>query len=191
VEEKYPELFKGIGCLPVEHKIQLRENAQPVIKPARRCPAHIKDELKRELEHLEGQNIIAAVEEPTDWLNQMVWERKSSGKLRICIDPRDLNKAIKREHYQLPTRAEIESEMAGARYFTKLDAANGFYQIKLDEESAKLCTFNTPFGRYYFKRLAMGLTSALEVFHRTVQRILEGREGVRNFIDDVIIWAKR
>jgi hypothetical protein len=50
--------------------------------------------------------------------------------------------------------------------------------------------FNTPFGRYYFKRLAMGLTSAPEVFHRTVQHILEGREGARNFIDDVIIWGK-
>ena len=189
VAAKYPELFTGVGCLPVKHKIQLEENATPVIRPARRCPAHIKDELKKELERLEEQGIITKVQEPTDWVNQMVWERKKSGSLRICIDPRDLNKAVKREHYQLPTREEIETEMTGAKYFSKLDAANGFFQIELEEESAKLCTFSTPFGRFYFNRLPMGLTSSPEVFHRTVSQIIEGLEGARNFIDDIIVWG--
>ncbi len=68
-------------------------------------------------------------------------------KLRICIDPQDLNKAIKREQYPLRTIEEIVAEMPNAKVFSVLDANYGFWQVKLDEESSKLCTFNTPFGR--------------------------------------------
>jgi len=70
------------------------------------------------------------------------------GKLRICMDPRDLNRAIKREHYQMPTIEEIATRLSGARVFTVVDAKNGFWQIELDDESSRLTTFNTPFGRY-------------------------------------------
>jgi hypothetical protein len=69
-------------------------------------------------------------------------------KLRICIDPRDLNRAICREHYQLPTVEEVTTRLAGAKKFTVCHAKDGFHQIQLDEESSYLTTFNTPFGRY-------------------------------------------
>jgi hypothetical protein len=69
-------------------------------------------------------------------------------KPRICIDPRDLNRAICREHYQLPTGEEVTTLLAGAKKFTVCDAKDGFHQIQLDEESSYLTTFNTPFGRY-------------------------------------------
>ena len=69
---------------------------------------------------------------------------KPDGSLRICLDPRDLNKAIKREHYQLPTFDEIASRLTGATKFTKVDANKGYWQIPLDEQSSKLTTTNTP-----------------------------------------------
>lgn len=62
--------------------------------------------------------------------------------------------------------------------------------MDLDEESAKLCTFNTPFGRHCFLRLPFGICSAPEVFHRTVQQLFDGIEGVGVFLDDIIIWGK-
>lgn len=62
------------------------------------------------------------------------------------MDPKELNKAIMIEHYQIPTWEEILSEMAGAQWFAKLDASHGFWQLQLDEKSAELSTFNTPFG---------------------------------------------
>ncbi len=80
--------------------------------------------------------------------------------------------------------------MSGACYFSKLDAASGFYQIVLDEESSRLCTFNTPFGRHCFLRLPFGISSAPEVFHRTVQQLFDGIEGVGVFIDDVVVWGE-
>ena len=86
----------------------------------------------------------------TDWVNSLVIVKKQNGSLRLCLDPRDLNKAIKREHFKLPTAEEIFAEMNNPKYFTKLDASNGYWHIPVDEESSKLLTFNSPFGRFSF-----------------------------------------
>lgn len=103
------------------------------------------------------------------------------------MDHGDLIKNIKREHYQIPKHEEIASEMAGARYFSKLDAAQGFWQIKLDEESSKYCTFNTLYGRYRFLRMPFGIISASEIFHCVMDNILKGLEGVHCYVDDVVV----
>ncbi len=95
-----------------------------------------------------------------------------------------------REHYQLPTVEKITCRLSKAKYFTVLDASSGFWQLKLDEESSCLCTFNTPFGCYRFFRLAFGMNSAPEMFHRTVGQLFEGIEGIATYIDDLLIWGE-
>ncbi len=133
--------------------------------------------------------VIKKVNEPTDWVNSMVITQKKNGELRIWMDPKDLNEHIKREHYQIPTREEIISEMSGASYFMMLDASQGFWQLKLEESSTRYCTFNTPFGRHCFPRLPFGIKSAPEIFHRAMEQIIEGLDGVPVYIDDIIIWG--
>lgn len=113
--------------------------------------------------------VIKKVEEPTVWVNSVVSTKKKNGDLRVCMDPKDLNEDIKREHSQIPKREEITSQMAGAKYFTKLNASQGSWQTKLDESSTKYCTFDTPFGRYCFLRLPFGIISASEIFHRAME----------------------
>lgn len=103
-------------------------------------------------------------------------------KLRLCIDPKELNKYIKREHYQLHARGEFFGDLAGAKYLSKLDASSGFWQACLDKESSRIWTFNTPLGRYSFKTLPFGLTSAPEVFHRTIQQFFLSCEKFHVFI---------
>jgi len=131
----------------------------------------LRNRLHKELNKLEKLNIVSKVDEPTDWLNSLVIVEKKTGQLRLCIDPRDLSKNIKPEHFHLPTKTEITVEMAGAKWFTKLDASNGFWQIELDKPTARLCTFNTSFGRYCFNRLPFGICSSPEVFHKTVSQM--------------------
>ncbi|RXN33947.1 retrotransposon-like family member retr-1 [Labeo rohita] len=79
--------------------------------------------------------------------------------------------------------------MAGAKFFTKLDASQGFWQLKLHKDSTKYCTFNTPFGRYSFLRMPFGISSAPEVFHRAMEHIIEGIDGVRVYVDDIVLWG--
>ena len=69
---------------------------------------------------------MSKVDNPTDWINSLVIVGKKTGQLRLCIDPRYLNKNTKRQHFHLPTKIEITAEIAGAKWFTKLDASNGF-----------------------------------------------------------------
>ena len=102
----------------------------------------------------------------------------------------ELNKVIVREHFQLPTREEIFAGMAGATVFSKLDASQAFWQVKLAEESRDLTTFNTPFGRYRYTRLPYGLCSAPEVFHKTMEQMFSGIEGTRVYMDDILVWGK-
>ena len=87
---------------------------------------------------------------------------KKPGKLCICICPKDLNKAIKRNHYPLPTIEEILPGVAKAKVFSVLDAKDGFHEVELDEESSYLTTFWTPFGRYRWLRMPFGIKVAPE-----------------------------
>ena len=106
----------------------------------------------------------------------------------MCIDPRDLKQAIKREHYPMKTIEEVVAEMPEAKLFSVLDATSGYWQMKL--ESSKLCTFNTPFGRYRFTRLPFGIKSAPEVFQKKTSQVLEDIDGAEAIVDDILVWGR-
>uniref|UniRef100_A0A3P9J671 ribonuclease H n=1 Tax=Oryzias latipes TaxID=8090 RepID=A0A3P9J671_ORYLA len=186
---EYEDLFTGLGCLPGLYHIKTDPDVSPVIHAPRKVPVALKDKIETELKRMESLGVITKQTEPTEWVNSMVTVTKPN-KVRICIDPQDLNAAIKREHYPLRTIEEVVAEMPNAKYFSVLDANHGFWQIQLDDESSHLCTFNTPFGRYRFKRLPFGISSAPEVFQRCIARHLEGLEGVVNVIDDILVWGE-
>ncbi len=187
---EFADVFAGLGCLPGKHEILVDETVPPVVHPCRRIPFLLHNDLKAELDRMLEMGVIAKVEKPTDWVSSIVVVKKKNGKLRICLDPRDLNRAIKRQHYKLPTREEVMAKFAGAKVFSKLDASQGFWQMELDEKSSYLCTFNTPFGRYRFKRLAFGIASAPEVYHKAIHELFEGIANVDTTMDDIIIWGK-
>ena len=133
---------------------------------------------------MEKEGIIIQETKPTDWISSLVAVQKP-GKLRVCIEPRDLNRAIKRPKYQMPTVDEVLPKLAQAKVFTVLDAKDGFYQVKLDKESSLLTTFWTPFGRYRYLRMPQGISSAPEEYQRRRNEALAGLNGVE-VIADVI-----
>jgi hypothetical protein len=104
---EYPDCFNGIGCFDGEFHITLDPDVPPVVHPPHRVPEALRDKLKNELENLELHGIIAKVSEPTDWVNSLVCVTKPDGSLRLCLDPKDLNKAIKRPHHCMPIVDEI------------------------------------------------------------------------------------
>ena len=128
-----------------------------------KVPIELKDKLQVKLSEMESQNIIAKVTKPTDWVNSLVIREKENGWLRLCLDPKDLNKVIKREHHPIPSLEEITPKLAGAKLLSKPDAHNGYWNVKLEEESSYLTTFNTPFGRYHFLRMLFGLQMSQDI----------------------------
>ena len=100
-----PRYFEGLGKIDPSHKMRLHDNYEPVIHPPRKIPETLRVKLKEELDHMEKDDVISKVDEPTEWVSSLVVE-KPDGSLRICMDPKYLNKSLKREHYQLPTFEE-------------------------------------------------------------------------------------
>ena len=180
---EYPDLFQGLGCLPGEHTIKLDPSVPPVVHPPRKVPVSLKEKIKDELDRMEKAGVIVRQTEPTDWVNSMVAVVKPN-KIRICIDPRDLNAAIRREHFPMTTIEEVVASMPQAKVFSVLDATSGYWQVKLDEESSKLCTFNTPFGRYRFTKLPFGIKSAPGVFQNCMSELFAAVDGVKVIVDE-------
>ena len=140
-----------------------------------------------ELERLVQRGIIAAVSEPTEWISSTVVVFKPNGKLRVCLDPKPLNKALKRNHYPLPTIDDLLPELSRAQVFSLVDVKNGFWHVPLDDESSKLTTFPTPWGRFRWLRMPFGISPAPEEFQRRHKEAIEGLDGVRTVADDIIV----
>lgn len=185
------DLTTGIGCLKnFEVNLQLKPDACPTISACRRLPFQLRGPLQKELADMEKEDIIQKVEEPTDWVSPIVITSKKNGQIRLCIDPRKLNEAIMRPHFQFPTLDEIKSDLAQAKYFTTLDANKGFWMLKLSEASSKLTTFITPFGRYRFKRLPFGVNAAPEIFHSEMIKRFHDIPNVKIMMDDFLIYGR-
>ena len=116
--KQYSDVFDGIGCFEGTFKIAVDPNVQPAIHPPRHIPVTLRDTLKEELDSLVDQGILSPVVYPTDWVNSCVCVTKRNGTLRLCLDPRDLNKVIKRPHYVTPTLENVLSKLHGAQWFS-------------------------------------------------------------------------
>ncbi|UYV84257.1 K02A2.6-like, partial [Cordylochernes scorpioides] len=146
-------------------------------------------QVKEQLEEMTRLGVIESVEEPTEWCAGMVAVSKPGGKIRICVDLTKLNQYIRRENYPLPATEHILGQLGNAWYFSKLDANSGFWQFGLAKESQKLTTFITPFGRFFFKRIPFGITSAPEIFQGKMTQLLGKIEGVVCFMDDIVVYG--
>ena len=189
----HQKLFHGLGNLKGEYRIQLRSDAQPfALSTPRRVaiPRMSKKRKKKELEAMEKSGIISKVNQPTDWCSAMVVVPKNDGRVRICVDLTKLNESVKQGRHILPSVEQSLAQLGGAKVFSKLDANSGFWQVKLDPESALLTTFITPFRRFCFNRLPFGITSGPEYFQSRMSEVLDGLEGVVNQTDDTLVYGK-
>ena len=143
--ENFNDVFEGLGCLSTEYEIRLDKDAKPVVHPPRKIPFALKNKVKYELSRLERMRVIQNDSEPTEWVNSLVVVEKPNKDVRLCLNPRDLNKSILREHYPMKTVEEVAAKVNNLKVYSVLDASNGYWQIKLSKESQNYTTFNTPF----------------------------------------------
>ena len=191
ITKSYPKLFNGLGLLSSAYEIRVKEDARPyTLSTPRRIAIPLLLKVREELSRMESMDVIERVTEPTDWCSGMVVVPNANGKVRICVDQTKLNQSVQRERQILPSVEDTLAQLKDANIFTKLDANSGFWQIPLTKESSSLTTFITPFGRYWFKRLPFGISSAPEHFQRRMSEILEDLSGYVCLMDDILIFGK-
>ena len=155
----------------------------------RRVAVPLLPKVNPKIERMVKMGVITEITEPTEWCAGMVVVPEPSGKVRICVDLTKLNANVCQERHVLPSVETTLAQLGGAKFFSKLDANSGFWQIEMDPESSKLTTFITPFGRYKFNRLPFGITSTPEHFQRRMNEILANTEGAVCLIDDVLVYG--
>ena len=189
ISSKFKSVFEGQGKLDGTLTLEVDSTVKPVKMAARKVPLAIKGQLKEELDRLEKLDIIRPVDRPTDWISSLVVAPKANGHIRLCIDPRPLNQALKRNHFPTPVIEDILPELSKARLFSVVDARDGFWHVALDEPSSYLTTFATPWGRYRWMRMPFGISPAPEEFQRRMQEALEGLDGIKPIHDDILIYG--
>ena len=188
ITDDYADVFDNkLGKLPGKAHFQVNPDICPVVSPVRRIPISLKAKVKVELDNLTDQNVITPIQDPTDWVSNLVVTMKKNGDLRVCLDPQCLNKALKREHFRLPVLDDILPELSNAKLFSTLDVKNAYWHVVLDDESSKLTTFSTPFGRYRWLRMPFGCNVSSEIFQTRLQQSLDGLDGVYCVADDIMI----
>ena len=114
---------------------------------------------------------------------------RKDGQVRICVDIRLPNEAIRRVRHSIPTVIDAGLALNGAKYFSKLDLSQAYRLLELHQQSRYTTTFSTHMGLYRCKGLSYGTNAAAEIFQYSLQTALQGLNGVKNIADDIIIFG--
>ena len=156
---QYTGCFEGIGHFPGDqYKFHLKPEYKPAQHAPRKVPVHLETAFKEEIESVVKQGILEEVKQHTDWVNSYVIVEKDTGnhhspnhtvkkKLKICLDPRDLNEALEREPYHTRSVDEITTKLQGMTVFTIVDFKTGYWMVVLHPDSRKITCMALPFGR--------------------------------------------
>ena len=186
----FPNSFNCIRDMQGEYDIKTNPTVPPVQHRRWKVPIKYKEEIEKELAEMVWQRIITKQTEPTPWVSSLMYPKKANGKLRICLDPKDLNKAIIHENHKAPTLEEIAHVLMGATKFSKVDGNKAFFGMHLMEEASLLTTFNTHLGRYRFLRVPFGLKMSQDIFQMRMDDIVAQCPSVLAIHNDMVIYRK-
>ena len=137
-KQDFEDIFLGEEKLEGKLHLELDRTVLPVARPVRKVPFAMKEPLKQELNRSVKTGIVIPVDVPTDWISSMVVIKKSNGKIRLFIDPKPLNQALKRNHYPLPVIDDLLPLLANANFVSVVDVKRGFGTYSLIPRAAYL-----------------------------------------------------
>ena len=186
LKQIFPETLDGqVSRFEDEVNLKVSPNAKSTHLPPRAVPQSIMSYLKKELDKMEKGGIIRPCPETTDWVYNLVIVKKKSGSLRLCLDPRNLNKYLFRSVHYTASWEDTQHSFTNGQSFSTLDAKSGYWTKQLDKQSQLLTAFSMPFKKYCFLRLPFGLSVSSEIFCEQMDRVLSGIPGTFPCADDV------
>ena len=175
--KKFEDLFDGtLGKWKTRpYNIELKEDAKPFYKNPYPIPWIHEQTFKKELDRLCE---VGVLEPKTDseWGSPTFIIPKKDNSVRFITDFRELNKRIKCKPFPIPQIQDLLLKLEGFQYATSLDLNMGYYHIELSPDSQCLCTIVTPWGKYSYKRLPMGLCNSPDIFQEKISELMWGLE---------------
>ncbi|KAK3104940.1 hypothetical protein FSP39_013542 [Pinctada imbricata] len=174
----------------VKHRIELYDPI-PFKQRYRRIPPSMFDHVRDHLQQLLSAGIIRKSHSP--FTSNVVLAKKKDGKLRLCIDFRQLNQRTIKDNYALPRIDELLESLSGNKYFSVLDMKSGYHQIEIEEIHKERTAFTVgPLGFYEYNRMPFGLTNAPATYQRLMEECLGDLHLNICFIylDDLIIVSR-
>ncbi|KAJ9520658.1 hypothetical protein QJQ45_007456 [Haematococcus lacustris] len=191
---EYSDVFAPFNGLPPErpigHTIPLQPGCKPPALPAYGMTQPELAEMKKQITAFLAQGIIEPSSSP--YAAPVLFVKKKSGELRMCVDYRQLNKQTLRDQYPLPRIDDLFDKLAGCTVFSSLNLQAGYHQIRIPAEDVPETAFRTPDGHYQYKVLCFGLTNA----PATLQRVMnDSFADVINdcalvYLDDILVMSK-
>jgi hypothetical protein len=182
----------GIPREVIEHYLKIHPDAKPVSQKPRRQSIEGQDFIRKEVQKLLDAGFIEQVHHPV-WLANPVIVPKANGKLRMCIDYTNLNKAYPKDPYPLPRIDQIVDSTFGCDLLSFLDAYSGFHQIQMSRQDRKHTAFVTMDGLYCYVVMPYGLKNALPTFVQAMSKTFGDliRDRVEVYVDDIVVKTKR
>ena len=169
-------------------------DSPPKKQPVRRIPFAVRQEVAHQLRAMQDTGVIRPSSSP--WASPIVLVRKKDGSLRFCIDYRALNAVTKADTFPLPRIDDLLDQLGKSKYFSTLDLAAGYWQVRVHSDSQEKTAFITHQGLYEFRVMPFGLCNAPAVFQQLMQRVImglnpeEGPDFVAVYLDDVLIFSE-
>ena len=188
--QEYNELFSGLGCLKnVEVKFDIDETIRPVAQHLRRIPYHVRLKVEKKIKQLIDLDIIEPVTGSTPWISPVIAIPKGED-IRLVVDMRKPNTAIKRSHHPIPTLEELITKFNGCKLFSKIDLNNGYHQIQLHKDSRYITSFVTHEGVFQYKRLVQGVNDAFTIYQYHISQLFKQENLIENICDDILIAGR-
>ncbi|XP_019257666.1 PREDICTED: uncharacterized protein LOC109235872 [Nicotiana attenuata] len=161
-------------------------------KKTRKFKTDLSLKIKEEVSKQFKANVIRATKYPT-WLANIVPVPKKDGKIRICVDYRDLNKASPKDDFPLPNIHILIDNCAKHELQSFVDCFSGYHQILMNEDDAEKIAFITPWGVYCYRVMPFGLKNAGATYMRAMTTILHDmiHKEIEVYVDDVIIKSRK
>ena len=189
--QKFEDLFDGtLGRWTHEdYHLELKEGVKPYHARAFPVPRIHYETLRKEVDRLVQVGVLKKTNN-SEWAAPTFIIPKKDGKVRFVSDFRELNKRIRRKPYPVPNIQDMLLNLEGFTYATALDLNMGYYHVRLDPDSRKLCTIILPWGKYEYQRLPQGICNGPDIFQEKMAELFDGMEFVRAYIDDLLVLTK-